>query len=235
MTTRQRTPSLKPRGVETPTADRAAKSARPLATRLWTAVAVVGVCLGTFHGIKSYAVPSTSRLLRQDLKSMPYDLAGWIGADAELDAHVFEFLGADQAINRSYTSPAGQSVAVHVATWIGPDEWAPHPPEACYTSAGWELSGERSETLDESGGVRVQRFTARRGGDELTVLYWYRLGDVYFKNRDQARQARKALWGQSEWPPLIKVLIQSPNSGIGDPRRGMDEMAGAIDAWTSQL
>ncbi len=166
---------------------------------------------------------------------MPYDLAGWIGADAELDAHLFEFLGADQAINRSYSSSAGQSVAVHVAAWIGPDEWAPHPPEACYTSAGWELSGERTETLDASGGVEVQKFTARRGGDELTVLYWYRLGDVFFKNRDQARQARKALWGQAEWPPLIKVLIQSPGSGGDDARSGMDEMARAIDAWTRQL
>jgi EpsI family protein len=166
---------------------------------------------------------------------MPCDLAGWIGADAELDSHLFEFLGADQAINRSYSSSAGQSVAVHVAAWIGPDEWAPHPPEACYTSAGWELSGERTEAFDTPGGVNVQRFTARRGGEELTVLYWYRLGDVSFKNRDQARQARKALWGQSEWPPPIKVLIQSPGSGDDDARSGMDEMARAIDAWTRQL
>ena len=40
MSKQKRTSNLKPRGVETPPADRVAKSARPLATRLWTAVAV---------------------------------------------------------------------------------------------------------------------------------------------------------------------------------------------------
>jgi EpsI family protein len=165
---------------------------------------------------------------------MPYDLAGWVGADADLEQRVFEFLGAEQAINRSYTSPTGQSVAVHLAAWVGPEEWAPHPPEGCYTAAGWGVAGGEKTVVPNST-VQAQVFRAQRQGEELQVLYWYRLGNVYFKNRDEARLARRELWGKKEWPPLIKVLIQSQETGVGDPQPGMDEIARAIDEWTKGL
>jgi EpsI family protein len=201
---------------------------------MWTAVAVVAVCLGLVHGVQLYAVPSNPRPLAQHLSELPYDFGGWVGADAVLEDHVFEFLGAEQAINRSYTGPDGQSVSVHVAAWIGPEEWAPHPPEGCYTSAGWGVVGGEKRALAGSP-VRAQTFTAQRQGEELRVMYWYRLGDVYFKNRDEARRARRALWGEREWPPLIKVLMQSPETGFNDPGPGMETLARAIDEWTRTL
>ena len=202
---------------------------------MWTAVAVTAVGLGIVHGVQLYAVPTEPRPLNKPLANMPLQFGGWEGTEVVPDERVQVALGADDSVSRYYVNPAGERISVHCAAWLGPDEWTPHPPPLCYTAAGNTIQTQRGTTLGASPReVTAESFVAERDGRKTEVIFWYRLGDATYGSRDQARKARRDLWGKPVWPPLIKVLIQADGTW-NDPRPGMEELALAIDAWTRGL
>ena len=211
------------------------------AARTATALVTVVLALAIVHGVKFFFVPAQPRPLNRPLESLPAALVGW--EESELTEEErnkiekqFGYLGADDAITRNYVnSQTKESVSIHIAAWVSPDEWSPHPPEACYTTGGWNVKEGQRLVIGEQPSQRAQLFEATQLGAEVKVLYWYRLGDTYFKDREEARVARRALWGSREWPPLFKVIVQSSGFSLQDPQPALEAIARQIDEFTREL
>lgn len=170
-----------------------------------------------------------------DVQNLPYAFAGWEGSNVELDERVFANLGADSAINRLYKGPNGEQVAVHIALWNENDNWLPHPPDMCYTKAGWKIGEQSKVTLNSVEPIKVQSCKFDREGSAVVTLFWYQLGDQIYFDKDGARAAQQKLWGNPKWPPLVKVLTQT--SGYQDARseEHLVDIASHIRNWTATL
>lgn len=189
----------------------------------------------------------------RDLASLPLQLGNWTGVDVPLDERLQQYLQARVGIDRVYTNHVGEQVAAHVV-WTD-DYIKVHFPEQCYRESGWEhidtksLQVETESELQASTGdapveqseVQLEDASGRefpakllvfeRDGRRTQVLYWFQMGDEFFFDRLRHRTLRrKVCWGNSEWPPLVKVMLESQTGG----RRGenqLKDIATHIFAW----
>ena len=96
---------------------------------------------------------------------------------------------------------------------------------------GWEDRGSRDVIVTSTTG---ERFDAKivgfsRDGQDVRVLYWFQLGDRVFLDRIQHRLARREkLWGEKEWPPLMKFMLETSDDGTGTADESLIDMARQI-------
>ncbi|MEM9367661.1 MAG: hypothetical protein AAGD07_16850, partial [Planctomycetota bacterium] len=45
---------------------------------------------------------------------------------------------------------------------------------------------------------------------------------------------RKVCWGQREWPPLMKFMLETANTGLGRSEEALIEMASLLDQEISK-
>ncbi len=105
-----------------------------------SAVGFWGVIMAYNVAVQKSPVP-----LRQNLRTLPMNLGGWIctSTDVDLSAEIEETLGTDQYIERPYSPPAslgGAPLNLHLAYYTGQIDPMPHVPERCLVAGGWSAS-----------------------------------------------------------------------------------------------
>ena len=209
-----------------------------LATRVWmTAILMTFGWLGTtwLRAANSIEV----KPLRQGLDTLPTKLDGYEATEVPLDDHILEVLKADALVNRHYVRADRASIMCHVSAWLRPDSVngsAPHVPKLCYTNAGWDIVDEKTIEIDTpSGKLKMNLLAVKRNGDRSVVAYWYQLGDTTFTTSAEAKQIHRKYWGKKNWPPLVKVLLDSPAPDINTALPRIEKFATSVFAWTDEL
>lgn len=218
-----------------------------LNSRLWTTAIVVGIAFGS-AGWALYRVSTTAvRPLNETFEAMVAKMDGQLidfqGREIrknEQDQETVKLTDALDYANRSYLNPkTGQSIALHVAAWesLGKPT-IPHPPQVCYTASGYTIADSQVKEIGELDDEKVTArvLTMTRDEQKLFVLYWYRWDRFAVTTRWEATVARLSLIGQPEWPPVIKVMIETPVGG--DAQKSLDELvafAGKVNHWTKDM
>ncbi len=218
-----------------------------LNTRLWSAAVVVGIAFG-LAGWALYRVSTTTvRPLHETFASMTAKMDGQLGdfqgrelRKNEQDPETIILTDSLDHANRTYVNPkTGQGIAMHVAAWesLGKPT-IPHPPQVCYVASGYTVADSQPIEIGEDGEEKVNAriLTMTRDGVSLYVLYWYRWDRFVVTTRWEATMARLKLIGQPEWPPVIKVMIETPVGGDAEKaREGLVSFAGKVNHWTKEM
>ena len=142
-------------------------------------------------------------------ESIPRTIDEWSSTNVDLDPKLYLAIGASETLDRRYSPLYGSPVLFHCSGWNDADEWLPHPPTGCYTAAGWEIKQKRTITLGDFPQSPISFLELERQGERVGVIYWYQRGPFVYHGREGARFARQELWGKAQWPPLVKVLLQT--------------------------
>lgn len=144
-----------------------------------------------------------------DVTTLPMKFGKWSGANIELDPNLFRQTGALSIANRSYQNEAGYRASLHIATYSTADVTLPHPPDLCYSTAGWGIL--KDEWQNGGGDFRYRLMIADQNGAKTGVVYWYQLGSHVASNREELRRILQKLRLEGKkWPPLVKVLLTIP-------------------------
>lgn len=216
---------------------------RPLFIAALLAVAQVAV----LYIERGYTLGSVVPPAR-DVSELPPKMGPWSGETQEVNEQLKDFLQSRSGIDRVYRKPTGDAVITHLL-WTD-DYIRVHFPEHCYRQAGWEkvdsvdLEINPAEELPSSvvsanGGpgessdtFPARLLTFRQEEQEIQVLYWFQMGSEPFFDRIQHRSLRRQVcWGNREWPPLIKVMLQSSGRRSEDH---LTEMAARIHHWLNE-
>ncbi|GAB6165782.1 hypothetical protein JCM19992_17820 [Thermostilla marina] len=175
------------------------------------------------------AVPEKVITPSEELARLPLTLDDWSGEEVELDEDLFLATGAACTINRNYSDPGGRAISVHMALFDDREFRMPHPPELCYSGAGWRQIESKDVPLElpngTSGEVRLLRF--ERDGIPITVLYAYQMGGPFAAKRDKVRSFYWRFGGRPERPALLKVMLQAPGHGA-DIENRLTEVAASV-------
>jgi hypothetical protein len=165
-----------------------------------------------------------------DVDALPLQLGTWTGTAAELDPRLFAQVGALRMTNRNYANELGRQTAAHLATFSTADMLVPHPPQLCLTESGWTILKDEWQT---DGDRRYRLLLVEREGARAAVAYWYQLGAEVAGDRDDLRKIlQKFRREKTTWPPMVKVLIQSPVVfSEADASADCRELGAAIYAW----
>jgi hypothetical protein len=198
---------------------------------IWLAAALVVVANGGILLFQWSRVPVV-RQPKEPLQDQVFQLGQWKSKNVESPPERVLAVGADQMAERQYECE-GSTVFSHRASWTSLDEWLPHEPDICYTSQGWKIASQSSVALPNRPDVHVALRSYEQAGRRLWVVFWYQIGTLTFSDRDGARPARRAYWGQHERPPLIKTVLQT----LDDDPSGVKllALAGLIYDANSQL
>ncbi|TWT57730.1 hypothetical protein KOR42_10960 [Thalassoglobus neptunius] len=194
-------------------------------------VSVQLVSRGYEHSIRPIAKP---------VSELPTVLGKWTGVDQDqLDERTAGVLGADQTLGRTYSSTDGEKASVHLAVWSSIDDVvdpAPHHPETCYTGAGYKVENRFIENLETpQGEVRVEYLLLDLNGSKVVTAHWFQIGKDVIVNKNEGRKVHQSLWGSSEWPATVKVLMQISKSNLQDGKLALDDLIKEVYGWTSQL
>lgn len=196
--------------------DTSAKT-RGLAFRILAATVAVVLVSYAARWLAVAAVPEKVEVapLEAALNDYPMTFDNWRGETVELDPKVFLATGAACTINRNYTAPGNQALSLHMALFDQQRFQLPHPPELCYSGAGWRQLASKDVPLElpngTTGSVRILRFD--RDGATITVLYTYQLGGPFDARRNLVRQFFWQFQGRPARPALVKVMLQAPGQG----------------------
>lgn len=172
------------------------------------------------------------------LKEMPRRFGAWAGTDKPLDKRLFDAIKAAEVVDRVYETDIGDAVMVEVAVFNRLEVEPQHAPYVCYPRAGWTIKNSRDVLIhDPAKGAnrQAQLYHFEQEGQRIHVLYWYQLGDATAHDIHSLRDARGHYFNKTEWPSLIKVMVQSSAS---DPMRAEDQLrafAELLVGWTNTI
>lgn len=184
-----------------------------LVLRLLVAASIIA----GFHvgqaALRRHVEPHSVCLDVDTLNAIPLEFGIWKGRAVALDPDLVTATGADATLHRMYDNPRGLPVAVDLALYTRYDLQVPHEPPLCYESNGWTILqsypfaiGDDPHQRDPARLMVCQREPGRR----IMVLYWYQLGQSILLDRSSMRRAQWQLRGREKWPPLVKVMLQTP-------------------------
>ncbi len=102
-------------------------------------------------------------------------------------------------------------------------------------SGGRILSREPIE-IDSQDPIQAELMVVQRGSVRSLVLYWYCWNDIVCTTRTEACLARLKMVGSSEWPPVVKVLLDTPCLPTQDDAlKRLTEFAAQIREYTKDL
>ena len=181
-----------------------------LGSRLWMAaiavVVIFGFALALLHRMGSVEM----RPLTKSLAEVPWQIEDYTGKVTTLDNRVAQEVDAKDAISRIYRNPAGQEISIHVAAWDSLGQpTLPHLPMHCYPGTGAIIVGQRPVTVPAENPFQASLMSIDRDGRRSLVLYWYAWDERVCTSRSQACLVRLRLATYSQWPPLVKVLMET--------------------------
>ena len=179
---------------------------------IWRAIAVVALLQASVYGLRWSFVSSETRPLRHALADLPQALGPWNGKEITMDKRIVDAVAADELVDRSYEASDGTRVTVSSAVWLSPTEWVPHRPPLCYAANGWKTVRSELVPLPGHKGATIALDTYEQSGERVVVGYWYQLEELTYLDRGGARGVRATLWGRRQWSPLIKTLLQTPET-----------------------
>jgi len=174
---------------------------------VWIAAALVVIANGGILLLQWSRVPIV-RQPKVALNDQAFELGHWKSSAVQSPPERVLAVGADQMSERQYELD-GAIVFSHRASWLSVDEWLPHEPDVCYTTQGWKIASHATIELPKRPGVQVALRSYEQSGRRLWVVFWYQIGTWAYSDRDGARPARRAFWGQRERPPLLKTVLQT--------------------------
>jgi len=135
----------------------------------------------------------------------------WQGKDVPLAPDVLHIMGANAVVNREYRNALGEMVEVNVAVYRNYGLVPPHPPQACYPSAGWNLQGTEFVPVnrDDPKSPKVALFSFERKGEQAVVMFWTDLNGQMVFDRDGLRNLLRGLQPRSHRPLLKKVMLHT--------------------------
>jgi EpsI family protein len=141
---------------------------------------VSSVFLGS-AGYISYKTHPENVATRTPLSALSLSIARWQARDNQRFApNIEKVLGADEYVNRVYTSRAEPYVTLYVGFYQSQRQGdTMHSPLNCLPGAGWQpVRQDRATlTIQEPNGaaraVTVNQFVIEKGIDRQMVLYWY--------------------------------------------------------------
>ena len=202
--------------------------------------------------VRSSGMPTDFRPLQRELKELPMTLGEWKGEDREVDPEITGIMDADEWADRIYQDPEGNWISLHFNAVKQYFFTLQHHPKHCYQSHGSRVVEEKTvqlkldddssiRKLDDDPSIRVASMVVESDGQESLVYYWYQL-DAFRENNNveillnhvEQRKLRLELRGQDTWPPLIKVLLQTPigKGGREKAEKRMKEFAARVYQWT---
>ena len=217
-------------------------------TRIGLTVVLLVIGFGVTTWV-SHGYEHTIRPPARPLEELPSNLGDWHGEELpDLDERTVGVLGADSTLGRRYTNPkTNESVSLHFAIWSTemdiPDP-APHPPQACYTGVGFEIQGSQTlgpDDFNDEGDVLGENFQAElvryeQAGKSVATLHWFQIGPDVFTDKSDGRSVHQSLWGVSEWPSTLKVLIHIDDArNLEMAKRTISGFVPLVYAWTSKL
>ncbi len=199
-------------------------------------IAIVTVLILAVHGgfiIVRKGGVSEIRSLRGDLTALPMQLGRWNGTQVETDPDIMVATDADVVVDRAYDN-GRQRVTLHTNVMTKYFMGLPHHPRHCYDSHGSRLVSEEHVLLpSRAASVAVMEMEVQ--GQNQLVLYWYQLEDKIIYSGAEQREHRQQLRGQPNWPPLVKVLLQTPCNDRERDQAGLLEFADEVYAWTKNV
>lgn len=203
------------------------------AIRLFALTGAVLLVAGGAYELRGTLRPTYARLPDWSLHDMPLVLGEWRGEKTTLDEELFRAIDAKEVSNRLYQNKRGGVVSVHTATFTEYDFGVQHNPVVCYRTNGWEVTDRQDVMLDVGDGktIGVKLITWTRERRRVMTLYWYQLGDEIVFDRGDLAWARMKLWRQSTWPPLLKVLMETPAFSPADAQSDLTELAQRVYRW----
>lgn len=175
----------------------------------------------------------------RSLQNLPREIGTWMGADQNLESGTTAVLNATSHLNRRYTDPAGNSIALHAAMWTSPDEVCsavPHHPEQCYRAAGWHvLEQTRWRIPTASGELPIHVCLIENQGRRIVSAHWYQMGEYRYTSQGEALSVLPHFWGRREWPAVVKVMLQTPGSEIAAARTQLERFAEPVFVWTAEM
>lgn len=209
-----------------------------VAFRVWLVVGMMTIGWLTTAWVRS-GYSFEVHPLRESLDKLPLDLNGYQGAEVSVDDRVAEILHADSSINRLYKRADGRSLTLFMSAWFRPEsiaDVAPHRPEICYANAGWKLLERKVvEASTPQGTLPLQVLLFEKGAERCVVAYWYQIGKSVFSTKSEARRIHRSLWGKSQWPATVKVMLQTPSQGIDAARPQIEQFVSTVFEWSADL
>lgn len=210
-----------------------------LVGRLWRTAVVVclafGACLFLLYRVGAVEI----RPLHRPMSDLPLQILQYIGAEGGMSEEVAKRVNAIDSVSRTYTDPQTKNeISLHVAAFTGLGEpTLPHPPRVCYPAAGGRIVGEKPVEVGPKDATIVGRLmTVERNNVTSLVLYWYSWDDMVCTTRSQAAMTRLRLVGRSQWPPVVKVLMEMPIDGTSqEPEQDLLRFAAEVHARTQKL
>ncbi|MBN2022629.1 MAG: EpsI family protein [Pirellulales bacterium] len=179
-----------------------------------TVAVVVGIGIGSqvllvASGSKKAVAPP-----EHTLSSLPLEIGSWRGEEVPIaDERREEAIGADETINRRYRNASGDSISLHAACFVKFDRSVPHSPDVCYPGNGYTKITDKTVELPCSEGApgRAKLVAFEMNGRRVYVLFWFQLGDQICLGIDDMAAARRELRPRStEWPSILKFLLETP-------------------------
>lgn len=213
----------------------------PLRKRLFIIATILLVSQGGAFFLLQRAKSSEVRPLTKQLSDMPYEIVGgigqWKGQDQKTDDEITRTVGARQAISRTYLGPEGRTIAVHIGDWDSLNTpTLPHPPGICYPASGFKITRREKVTIGKDDPVEAEILFVEHSGYEAAILYWYGWEELVCTTRGQACLARLKMIGRRDWPPVVKVMLDTPSGGNElQAIEDLKDLGSEIREWTKTL
>jgi len=186
---------------------------KTITKRLFVIATMLVVFLGGAFFLLQRAKSSEVRPLHTSLNdAVPFSLGNWQGEDQKLDEEITKTVGARHAISRVYTDDSGRAISLHIGDWDSLEHpTLPHPPAICYPATGAKIIGRETIHVGDDQAKAEVLIVQNAKGVESLVLYWYCWDDQVCTTRWEACMTRLKQIGSREWPPVVKVMMDTPS------------------------
>jgi hypothetical protein len=207
--------------------------------RLAAAIGIIAVCFGivyltSIHGIPHMVLPDWH------LNSMPKQLGAWTwdGKKKELDPLLFNTIGAVEVEDREYRDPSGVTIVLHSALFDDSEKGLRHSPINCYRENGWTRISMDTVPMgsDPGSSGEICIILWEKKGEQCITGHWYQVGeDQVFDRGKGFMSLRLKRFGQSDWPPMVKVLLQISVTDQEKSSANLKDFGLQMFKWLSQL
>lgn len=204
---------------------------------------LVGVQLG-FMYLGRLGNPEVIEL-QQPLTAFPLSVrtpvsGTWEGKAVTLDERQFNESQVDVAVTRAYTNREGRLLKFLLAEYKQPSTGLYHNPMNCYRANGFAQLERVRRPLKTANrpDTEVDLTTWDKGGERVLVAYWYEVGDHTLFERQDLLPTQWAMFGKTQWPVMLKVLLEVPVKDTGDlvnAQTDIMEMAQVVREWLGMI